>query len=250
MGNRSSKKRKKKNHRLYAAVVLILGIVIMVLAAGLLFYIQEIQVTGNQYCGSQEIIDCVQNDKASVNSIYVKLKYALGMGKKPACLDEMEIRMKNPWTVQVKVKEKEVIGYVKHKKTYLWLDKDGLVVCKENTAPADVSEISGFRLKKKKLYETLKTSNAARFSMALEACEESLKYGYRTEKITLEEYELYMYLENIRACLGTSVSSEKIAQIGPIVEKLDGRAGILHLESYSEENTAITFDEEENSKEN
>ena len=155
MGNRSSKKRKKKNHRLYAAVVLILGIVIMVLAAGLLFYIQEIQVTGNQYCGSQEIIDCVQNDKASVNSIYVKLKYALGMGKKPACLDEIEIRMKNPWTVQVKVKEKEVIGYVKHKKTYLWLDKDGLVVCKENTAPADVPEISGFRLKKKKLYETL-----------------------------------------------------------------------------------------------
>lgn len=250
MGSRSSKKKKKKNHRLYAAVVLILGTVIAALTIVLLFYIQEVQVTGNQYCKSQEIIDCVQNDKASVNSIYVKLKYALGIGKKPACLDEIEIHMKNPWTLRINVKEKEVVSYVKYKKTYLWLDKDGLIVNKENVAPTDVPEISGFRLKKKKLYETLKTSNAVRFSTALDACAESLKYGYRTEKVTLEDHELYMYLENVRACLGTSVSSEKIAQIGPIVEKLEGRAGTLHLESYSEENTAITFDEEENSKEN
>ena len=244
MGSRSSKKKKKKNHRLYAAVVLILGIVITVLAIGLLFYIQEIQVAGNQYCGNQEIIDCVQNDKASVNSIYVKLKYALGRGEKPACLDEMKIQMKNPWTLKITVKEKKVIGYVKHKKRYLWLDKDGMVVSRQNVTPSDVPEISGFRLKEKKLYKALKTSDAEKFSAALDACEESLRYGYKTKKITLEDHELYMYLENVRACIGTSASSEKIAQIGPIVEKLDGKAGTLHLESYSEDNTAITFDEE------
>lgn len=251
MGSRASKKRKKKkNHHLYAAIVLVLGTIIITLGIVLLFYIQEIQVTGNQYCRSQEIIDCVQNDKASTNAIYVKIKYALGRGKKPACLDTMEVHMKNPWTLKVTVKEKQVVGYVKNKKTYLWLDKEGLVVSKENEAPAEVPRIEGFKLKQKKRYEQLRTSNAAIFSKALDACEESLKYGLETKKITLEGHQLYMYLGNVRACIGTSVSSEKIAQIKPIMEKLGEKAGTLHLESYSEDNTAITFDEEEISKEN
>lgn len=39
------------------------------------------EVSGNEYCDSQEIVECVQNDKLSKNSMYVLAKYSLGQRK-------------------------------------------------------------------------------------------------------------------------------------------------------------------------
>ncbi len=42
--------------------------------------------------------------------------------------------------------------------------------------------------------------------------------------------------------LGNHVTPEKMAQIPPILEKLEGKEGTLHLESYSGSQETITFD--------
>ena len=54
-------KRKKKSHRLYALVVLLLGIAIIALGVLILFYVQKIEISGNEYCTDQEIalIRCI-----------------------------------------------------------------------------------------------------------------------------------------------------------------------------------------------
>lgn len=50
------------------------------------------------------------------------------------------------------------------------------------------------------------------------------------------------------------MTSEKIAQLPPILEKLQGQAGTLHLENYSEDQETIPFDvkveEQKKSEEN
>ena len=71
------KKKKRKKHHVYAAVVLILAAAIIIFGSVLLFYTQEVEVNGNEYCDSQSIVACVQNDKLSKNSLYVVAKYAL-----------------------------------------------------------------------------------------------------------------------------------------------------------------------------
>ncbi len=81
-GTKKKRKDKKKKHHAYALIVLILALII-ILGTVLLFYIQEVEVSGNEYCDSQEIVECVQNDKLSKNSLYVLAKYSLGQGKKP-----------------------------------------------------------------------------------------------------------------------------------------------------------------------
>ena len=57
-----------KKHHVYAVIVLLLAAAIIIIGGILLFYIQEIEVSGNEYCDSQEIVNCVQNDKLSDNS--------------------------------------------------------------------------------------------------------------------------------------------------------------------------------------
>ena len=115
MGNQRPKKKQgnKKNgkkHHVYAVIVLLLAAAIIIIGGILLFYIQEIEVSGNEYCDSQEIVNCVQNDKLSDNSLYVVAKYSMGKGTVPKCLDSLKVRMKNPWTLQIKVKEKAITG--------------------------------------------------------------------------------------------------------------------------------------------
>ena len=41
------RRRRKKNHRVYALVTLVLAIAIIVIGFGLLFYVQKIEVSGN-----------------------------------------------------------------------------------------------------------------------------------------------------------------------------------------------------------
>ena len=59
-----------------------------------------------------------------------------------------------------------------------------------------------------------------------------------------------MKFGNVSACLGSQVSGEQIAQIKPILKKLGDKEGILHLETYSENNTTIYFEMKEISQEN
>ena len=117
-----------KKHHAYALIVLILAAAIIILGTVLLFYIQEVEVSGNEYCDSQEIVECVQNDKLSKNSLYVLAKYSLGQGKKPKCLDTLKVSMKNPWTLKITVKEKTRVGCVKSGKKYSYFDQTKLVV--------------------------------------------------------------------------------------------------------------------------
>ena len=51
-GTKKKRKDKKKKHHAYALIVLILAAAIIILGTVLLFYIQEVEVSGNEYCDS------------------------------------------------------------------------------------------------------------------------------------------------------------------------------------------------------
>ena len=55
---------------------------------------------------------------------------------------------------------------------------------------------------------------------------------------------------NVRACLGNQVSGRTDRSDQTNLKKLGDKTGILHLESYSENNTTITFEMEDISQEN
>ena len=132
-------KRKKKSHKLYAFIVMFLGIVIIFLSVVLLFYVQRIEVAGNSYCTDRQIVEVVQNDKYSVNSLYVWAKYALGCGEQLPCLERIQVSLGLPWVLKLEVKEKQIVGYLySDKKEYLYFDSDGMVVKTDTASMAGI----------------------------------------------------------------------------------------------------------------
>lgn len=235
------RKKKKKTHRVYAFVVLALGIAIIVLAIVLLFYVQKIEISGNEYCSDQEIVDSVQNDPYSVNALYIVGKYALGKGEVLPCFESMKIGLKAPWIVTVKVKEKTIVGYVENNSVYDYFDKEGLVVAESSSLIEGLPCIEGIEVTEIQLYHQLKSDNTKIFEEILETSKEVTKYDLDTNKIVCVDDNIYLYIGKVCISLGESVSSEQIAQIEPILAKLGDQEGTLHLENYSESGGAVTF---------
>ena len=236
------KRRKKRSHRLYAFAVLLFGFAIIVLAFLLLFHVQKIEVSGNDYLTEGEIIDAVQDDRLSKNSLYILGKYAVGRGTVLPCLDQMKVRMKSPWVLKVEVREKPIVGYIQNGEKYEYFDKEGLVVFESSALKEGLPYIEGIEVGEIRLYHRLKSGDTRIFEQILETSREVTKYELVTDRIVCEEDNICLYVGNVRICLGESVSSAQIAQIEPILEKLGNQEGTLHLEHYSEMNQTITFE--------
>jgi len=248
-GERKLRKR-KKSHKIYAAIVLILGIVIVCMAVLLLFYVQRIEIKGNQYCSDKTIAESIQNDRFSVNSLYVLAKYSAGKGEIPVGLESMNVKMKNPWTLSVTVKEKENIEYLEHKKQRVYFDEEGMVLINGLAIVEGVPLVEGIEFKNVKLHSTLSCENTSVFEEIKTIKKEFEKNEIKYDRILYIDDRIYVYKGKKCFSLGMDVTSEKIAQIPPILKKLGKKKGTLHLENYSGGNETITFAIGEFPKEN
>lgn len=242
--------KRKKSHRIYAAIVLTLGIIIICLSFLLLFYIQRIEIKGNQFCSDKTIVEAIQNDRFSVNTIYVLSKYSSGKGEIPVGLNSMEISMKNPWTLSVMVEEKQSIGYFEHKKKKVYFDEEGLVLINGLAIIQDVPLVEGIDFKNVKEYSKLSCENTNVFGEIATIKKEFEKNKLKMDRILYINDRVYVYIGKKCISLGTDVTAEKIAQISPIMKKLGKKKGTLHLENYSGGNETITFAIGEFPKEN
>ena len=246
---RRRKKKKKKPQFLYAFIVFVLGLAIVGLGIMLLFRVQTVKIEGNDYCTDRQVKEMVQNDKYSVNSLYIIGKYMVGRGEVLPCLESVKVSLKSPWEVKVVVREKTIIGYMSDGEEYAYFDKEGLVVFKSNGLMEEVPFVEGIEVKGTRLYQKLESSEAGIFEEILETSRELKKYSLTAEKILCRNGNIYLKLEKVYVNLGKSVSADKVAQIPPILEKLGRKKGMVHLENYSEDQGTVTFNKGETLKE-
>jgi len=239
------KKGKKRGHRLYAFVVIVLGIAIVILSIIVFFYVQKIDIKGNKYTKSIEIIEVLQEDPLSVNTLYILGKHAMNKYEMPASLSSVDISLSAPWALEVKVEEKKIVGYVYDEDGYVYFDHDGLVVCKGREVVAEVPQVEGFDVDKATLYKTLNCAEKKLFSVALDLLQEIQNCELNPDRIVCENGELYLYFGEVCVALGNTISTEKVAQIKPIIAELEGKSGILHLEFYENESSTVTFNQGE-----
>ena len=240
MGNR-----KKKGHRLYAFTVLVLGIAIIVMSIIVFFYIQKIEITGNEYTKSADIIEVLQEEPASINSLYVLAKHKLNKYHMPGSLESVNISLTAPWALKVTVEEKPIVGFTYDDDGYVYFDKEGLVVQKGREIIQGVPQLEGIEVKKADLYETMECTQKELFKSALKLMEEVAVYELAPDRIVCADDGLYLYFGEVCVAIGDTVTTEKVAQIKPIVARLEGKSGTLHLEFYESESSTVTFNQDE-----
>lgn len=232
----------KMSHKIYAFIVILLGLAILLLGAFLLTYVQKIEVEGNEYTDSQEIVDLVEEDPFSLNSLYLLCKYRYMDYEMPGNFNSIQVTLTAPWSVRVTVSEKKILGYVAGAEENVYFDREGTVVRKAPDVMEGVPCIEGLDVSGAELYEPLENGDGKLFDSILAVTEDVKELELAPDRVVCSGEQIQLWFGEVCVLLGDDITTEKIAQIRPILEKLEGQSGTLHLEHFMEKGDAVTFD--------
>lgn len=242
------RRRRKKKRK---AVAWIVFLFLLILAAGAfvaveVFTVETVEVVGSELYPDEAIEEWLLDDEYSANSLYVFFKYKFQDPKELAFVESADVSLKPPHTLHITVHEKELMGriYVDTMGQNAYFDKEGMVVEMSSEEIKGVPKITGMDIDKIELHEKLpiKGNSVLRTLLSLtqilkkyEMAPKSIKYG--------AEGSYTLKFGKISVMLGQAEDfNAKVSRLSQILPKLDGQKGTLHLESWSENTTDITFE--------
>ena len=239
---------RKKKKILIALLVFVLVMGAAGFAAVKLFVVEQVEVEGNVLYNSDVIETAVLNDKYSWNSLYVFVKYRFVDTEPVPFVDTMEITLKDPKTLHIKVYEKGMMGclYIPSIQENAYFDKDGLVVETSSRKIPDVPVVKGLDCDQVVLYEKLpidgdKLREILTLTQALKRAglvPDSVTYGV--------DHAPVLGYGGITVNMGPlDVLTQKVERLEKVMPKISGEKGTLHLETWTEETTNIVFNRAE-----
>ena len=241
-------KKKKRRRKAWKTVLTIAAVLILlglILVFG--FRIRTVEVKGNDYYGDNSIASWIQNDRLAENSLYVLLKYRFTQPDMPSAVESMEVSLKNPWTLLVKVQEKTMLGYVDYDGAYLYFDREGIASLRTKKVMEGVPYVEGldFDASSVVIGEELPVEDDSIFGKIMDASQYLKENELSPDRLVCGENGITLYFGKVVVLLGNSGYDNRIAQIKPILEKLQEKypdtAGTLHLENFDESSDAVRF---------
>lgn len=243
---RRRKKRRKKSkfgYYLYAIVMLLLTVANIVLFVLILTFTQKIQVVGSTLGQEDQILSWVKEDPKTKNALYTFWKYRFGSYEIPVYLESVNVKMTAPWAVRVEVTEKQIIGGIQKEDTYLYFDAEGLVLRKGTEQLENVPIIEGLEGNDAAQFEVLEVDDEKVFSYIVNITELLKKYELSPDRLVWDDDCMQLYFDQICVRIGKLNFEEKILQLPPVLEKLEGKAGTLNMEYYTNDSSSISFQE-------
>ena len=233
--------RKMNLKKMIIGAVALVFVIMILLFVGI-FRVKSVEVTGNSYYTEEEIKQLVMGE--SENSLYLFILYNYMDEKEIPFIDEVEVSLKGPDSIQIRVYEKTIIGYVQHMGANMYFDKDGTVVESSNEILEGIPCIKGLKFDTLTLHQPLNVANTEVFDRLLSMTQMMKKYELAPDAISLknESTEIVLTFDKVRINLGTGENmDEKAARIKSLLPDLADKSGVLHMEEYTNESTNISF---------
>lgn len=232
------KKETSKKWLIGLAVLLIIGIGILSVN------IRQVTVTGNNRYTENEIVDFVFQKNLDWNTVYRYLKERMG-GEHPQIpfVEDYKVVFLSPSHVEVIVHEKSVVGYVSYMGSYMYFDKDGIVVESANQALEDIPHITGLKFGQIVLHQPLPVESSQIFGEILNLTQVLEIYGIQVDKIQYNtKGESTLFMKELEVFLGNSSDiNGKISELSDMMPQLEGKSGILYLDTYDPVNKQMMY---------
>ncbi len=228
----------------------IAGIVcIILLAAGIIiatqFHIESIQVTGNVHYTEEEIIEKVIGEEYANNTLLLFLRYKLRPVQEIPFIEKIDVEYISNHSITITVYEKALAGCVKFMDTYMYFDKDGIVLESSSQKMEDIPCISGIKFDTMIMNEPLPIEDKDFFNMVLTLTQLLQKYDLPVDDIRFtSQKEIVLYCDDIKVLLGDdSHIEEQLSELGNILKSIEGRSGTLYMKDYTIEKGDVVFRE-------
>lgn len=236
----------KGNKRRVVLLILLLLLVVAVLAVAGIFSIKKINITGNEYYTEEEIEKLIFNNKYCYNSLYLYWKYNYDKEYSFPFIDTLDVELISNNEVKINIYEKSMVGYIEYLGSYMYFDKDGIVVESSSELVEGVPLITGLKFDHIILYKELAVEDKAVFNTIVSITQLLAKHEISPDRIYFNSInEMTLYFGDARVNLGAdNETEEKIILLKNILQDLEGLSGVLHMENYTEGVSNITFEKD------
>ncbi|MCI6887048.1 MAG: cell division protein FtsQ/DivIB [Lachnospiraceae bacterium] len=229
----------KKKIGLIAGVILVLVLAIVLVSVR----ITEITVTGNERYTDEQMIEILFPDQLSRIPVICYLRNRFQEHETIPFVEDYKIVFQGPGRVEIIVYEKSVVGYVSYMSSYMYFDKDGIIVESANEKLPGIPWITGLKFGQIVLYQKLPVESDEIFREILNLTQILSVYEMQVDKIHYNSFgEATLYMGEIEVILGDNESlNGKVAELNDMLPQLAGRSGVLYLDSYDETKTNAMY---------
>lgn len=196
--------------------------------------IDKVKVTGNAFYSKKEIRNLILDSRASKNTIVCYLSNRFGEHKEIPFIERYQIEIKDMHTVEIIVYEKNIIGYIDFLGSYMYIDRDGVVVDSSSEPLPGICKVEGIKFSKIVLHEKVETSNTQAFQDVLMMTQIFEKNKIKVSKITFDDRNhITVKVKKIKVELGSSDKIDlKLAELADILPQIKKLSGTLYLDDY------------------
>ncbi len=228
---------------------IILGVVIsllLIFAFLATLKIKNVTYEGNERLNDEQLTEKIFGESYDLNPVVFWLKSLFGEKVEIPFVEEYDIEMESLTSIKITVYEKSIVGYISYMNTYMYLDKDGIVVENSSSEYEDVPEITGMKFDNIILHEKIPVENEKIFDLILDVTQLVDKHDILVRKINIsEELEVTLYIGNFKVAWGNSGKmAEKAAVLSDILPEMQDIPGELDMREYNESDTGYVFKKE------
>ena len=229
----------------------LVALVMLLITGGVIWFMNAFRITsvmveGNIHYSTDQITDMVMNSDFSNNSVFLSMQYHNKSITDVPFVERIDVSVVDRQTVKITGYEKALAGYVQYLGSYMYFDKDGIVVESSNVLTPGIPEVSGLKFNHVVLHEVLPVENEEIFQEILNITNLLNKHGLSATKIQFDSlYDVSLHFGKVRVIMGEDADMDQIIMhLTGILPHLEGKSGVLHMENFSESNKDITFEED------
>ena len=208
--------------------ILIIICIILLLVFSSLFFIRirNIKISGNSWYSEEDIEKLIFPNDVSKLSIVVLTKKILNKKKTIPFVEKYDINFNNPFKIELIIYEKSMVASVEYMSSYMYFDKDGVVVESVNKRLEGIPVIKNLEIGDIILYKKLPVKDPDIFNEIL-----NITQMLKVKSINLLIGDIKVYLGKI------SNIDTGISELADILPKLDGLKGELYLDNLENINS-------------
>ena len=240
---KKERERKKNKKRVsFPVTLLTVFLVTLIVCAGIYigFRVDVIEYEGNTHYSDEEMSEYLFDGKTPNSLIY----FLFGNTNiEIPFIQKYDVEIDWPNKMYVTVYEKAIIGYVNYMGSYMYFDKDGIVVESSQELIDGIPEVYGLEFSSIVLDKKIEVEDSSIFDKILELAQGFDKYNLDVDSIFFDtEGNIYIYIDNVKVAMGnTDDYSERLHELKQLYSKLSGLSGTLYLDNFDGNSSSIIF---------
>lgn len=230
---------------------IIVGSILAVLLASVIFFftffkVENIEVMGSNYYTKEEVQQMALRGPMATNSVLAPMLYTTDEAGDIPFVEGFSVTQINRNTICISVKEKKIVGCIPYLDSYIFFDREGKFVESAKERDESIPFFDGIQVKQVIKDEKLPIKGSTVLNTAVALATIFEKNQTIPDHIQFDDnYQISLIYGEIVVQLGKDeLLEDKMSRVIAILPTLIGKKGILHLETVTENNKKVTFEEE------